>query len=126
VRFAPPTNNRERFNMSDTIQYRQIVAEARDIAENISTDYDLSQVELHDAIHEICDGHRFVIYTSIAFEVVAATRGSDFGTYEVAEDFAQGIMSERPSIDEIITAMAFEIMSTLVHEEFNKLQEEAA
>jgi hypothetical protein len=35
-------------------------------------------------------------------------------------------MSDRPSIDDIMTAMAFEIMSTLVHEEFNKLQEEAA
>ena len=111
--------------MEDTIQYRHIVSEARDIAKNISTDYDLSQVELHDAIHEICDGHRFVIYTSIAFEVVAATRGSDFGAYQVAEDFAQDIMSERPSIDDIMTAMAFEIMSTLVHEEFNNLKGEA-
>jgi len=113
--------------MSDTIQYRQIVAEARDIAENINADYSPAwRVELQDAIHEICDGHRFVIYTAIAFEVVAATRSNDFGTYEVAEDFAQGIMSERPSIDDIMTAMAFEIMSTLVHEEFNKLQEKAA
>ena len=118
--------------MTDLNNYREILDEALDIAKNIATDYDLETVDIEQAIDEICDGHRFVIYTSNAFQLVATTRNQDFDTFSDAQDYglelAAGwaVAGENRSLDDLMTYMAFATMHELVRKQYFLLQDEAA
>ena len=117
--------------MTDLNNYREILDEALDIAKNIATDYDLETVDIEQAIDEICDGHRFVIYTSNAFQLVATTRNQDFDTFSDAQDsglqLAAGWESavENRSLDHLMTYTAFAIMHELVRKQYSLLQDAA-
>ena len=112
--------------MTDLNNYREILDEALDIAKNIATDYDLETVDIEQAIDEICDGHRFVIYTSNAFQLVATTRNQDFDTFSDAEDYVLELAGENRLLDDLMTYTAFAIMHELVRKQYSLLQDEAA
>lgn len=111
--------------MTDLTNYREILDEAQDIAKNIATDYDLETFSLDQAIHEICDGHRFVIYTSDAFQLVATTRYYDHQTFNDAELYVRDMVSDNASLSDVMITMAFLIMQELVVKQYSLLQEAA-
>ena len=111
--------------MTEITDYRVILDEAQDIAKNIATDYDLETFSLDQAIQEICDGHRFVIYTSDAFQLVATTRYYDHQTFSDAELYVRDMVSDNASLSDVMTTMAFLIMEELVVKQYSLLQEAA-
>ena len=111
--------------MTEITDYRVILEEAQDMAKSIATDYDLETFSLDQAIHEICDGHRFVIYESEAFQLVAKTHNYDQQTFNDAELYLQDMVSDNASLSDVMTTMAFLIMEELVVKQYSLLQEAA-
>jgi len=47
----------------ESITQEEFNIEVQDLAENVLNDYNLTEVDYFDAVHEVVDGHQWIIYT---------------------------------------------------------------
>ena len=71
--------------------------------------------DLGDIVHEIADGHQWVIYYGTAWDFVSFVRFADLYEYEAAQEMINDIGEHTSDLDTLITKMAYWIMYNNVY-----------
>lgn len=71
--------------------------------------------ELSDIVHEMVDGHQWVIYYAHAWDLVSFVRQFDFHEYSDAQNIVDDIGEETAYLDTLMTKMAYWIMYNNVY-----------
>ena len=83
--------------------------------------------ELTDIVHEIADGHQWVIYYADAWDLVSFVRQFDFSEYSEAQEIMEDIGEETTDLDTLMTKTAYWIIFNVVHGAVQeRLEEEAS
>jgi hypothetical protein len=71
--------------------------------------------ELSDIVHEMVDGHQWVIYYAQAWDLVSFVRQFDFSEYSEAQEILEDIGEETTDLDTLMTKTAYWIIFNVVH-----------
>ena len=71
--------------------------------------------ELSDIVHEVADGHQWVIYYGKAWDLVDFVRFNDLHEYEEAQEMINDIGEGTTDLDTLMTQMAYWIMYNVVY-----------
>ena len=70
--------------------------------------------ELSDIVHEIADGHQWVIYYGMAWDFVSFVRLHDFDEYLEAQNILEDIGEFCHELDTLMTKMAYWLIFNIV------------
>ena len=70
--------------------------------------------DLEDIVHEIADGHQWVIYYGMAWDFVSFVRFADLYEYEAAQEMVNDIGENTSDLDTLMTQMAYWLIYNIV------------
>ena len=102
--------------MLKEITYKEYWEEIESLVEMISNEYDLTEVDLYDAIHEVIDSHEWIIYNYYNLQVLEHSDNKDYM-------FEQGLadLSNASTIADVLNPCAYWAMYADVSEKANEL-----
>ena len=106
--------------------YQEIQTEAQEIAEAVISEVDTYGGDAEELIHQACDGNQYVIYYSMAWDLVSSVRRYDQSLFIDAECNVSGMFDGSENLDEQMTVMAYEILRMAVTREYEQFTLEAA
>lgn len=101
-----------------TINNYTLNYEAEAIAESVLQEVQEYGTDAYDLLHEMCDGHEWVIYTYKAFQVCAECNTDD------GEDYLEGLGQSYTDIGRHATAVAYATLMAKATEHYNELTNE--
>lgn len=70
--------------------------------------------DLGDIVHEIADGHQWVIYYGMAWDFVSFVRFADLYEYEAAQEMINDISEHTSDLDTLMTQLAYWLIYNIV------------
>ena len=108
------------------MNYQEIQTEAEEIAQAVISDVDTYGGDSEELIHQAVDGNQYVIYYSMAWDLVSNVRRYDQSLFIEAECNVSGMFEGSETLDQQMTVMAYEILRTMVTHEYEKFTLETA
>ena len=106
--------------------YQEIQNEAEEIAQAVISEVDTYGGDADELIHQAVDGNQYVIYYSMAWDLVSSVRRYDQSLFIEAECSVSGMFEGSESLDQQMTVMAYEILRMLALSAYEQFTLEAA